>query len=168
MLSALFVGAALAQPRDPVQGQARDVATLIGRAELGAGRVESPENWRLRAELSVFQRLLQQALIDATEGTESGALAILGAECQRLLPRVRAVTEAQSGASIGDWERIASGLTQVCAKRDELSAAADPGAKRALAQPLLERVRRAPDPSRKRVGPTIRFPYAAELRPSAR
>lgn len=166
LLTTLLAGVALAQSRDPVPHQARDVATLITRAELGTGRGESPENRLLRVELIAVQKLFRQALLDATQRTDSGALAILGAECERLLPRVPVVPQVPSEAIPEDWQRIGGALALLCTKRNELTALTDPTAKAALAEPLLERVDRFLESSQKRVGPTIRFPEPLELRPS--
>jgi len=163
-----LTGPALGQSRLQNPDSARDVATLIARAEIATARAESPEERQLHLELVAMQQLFVKALLDATQDTDSGALEILGAECARLLPRMPAPNPGTPSSSLRGWQLIGHALTRLCQKRTELAESSDPNTRRAVAAALLERVRRVSDPSRSRVPPTVRLPRASELRPSRR
>lgn len=154
-----------AEPRNPIPRNARDVATQIVKSELSANSEESLDKRRLRIELVQAQKLLHQALRDATTGEDTGAAARLGAECGRLQPRVAAAASETPRARFKDWRHIDRALSELCEARADVTATADPTRKRSKANALLQRVERSPDPSLQRVGPTMRFPKASELTP---
>jgi hypothetical protein len=168
LAAGFLVEPALGQSRLQNPDSSRDLATLIAHAEVAAARAESPEERQLRVELVAVQQLFVKALLDAAQDTDSGALQILGAECARLLPRVPAPAPGAALPSLRGWQLIGHALATLCQKRAELSESTDPNAKRAVAEALLERVRRVSDPTRGRVPPTVRLPKASELRPSRR
>jgi hypothetical protein len=149
-----------AESRAPIRRDAREVATLIARAHLGVAASEDPADRQLRTELVMVQELLRRALTDVARGEDSGALATLGAECDRLRPEVAHRALAPSGPARESWARIGAALTELCGLQGQIAASTEPSSRRARSEALLERMDRAYDPLRARETPTIQFPNA--------
>jgi hypothetical protein len=149
---------ASAEESTPIGRDARDVATAIVRAHLSAAASVDHAEQQLRMELIMAQKLLRRAIDDAARGRDSGALQILGAECQRLRPEVGERTRGSSTAAREGWVRIDAALAELCAEQGKLAAAGEPSRKHALGAALRERVERVHDPLAAQETPVIRLP----------
>jgi hypothetical protein len=158
-------GPSLAEEKEAVSREARDLATSIVAAHLHANDSESAEGQALRIELVEVQALYRRTLADSARGEDSGALQTLGAECQRLRPAVSRHADVAGARPGSDWPRIQAALAKLCSARDELAKPTAAAAKRATATSLLQESDRAMDAAAAPTAPTIRLLSPDRSRP---